>query len=342
MIRLAVLGAGRWGPNLIRNFHEAQDSRVVVVADGQRDRLSQLRERFPDVDVVPDAGDAITRDDVDAVVVATPTVTHQALAAQALDAGKHVLVEKPITTDAAAGQTLVDTARDRGLTLMVGHVFLYNPGVRLIKERLDAGDCGRLYYVSAVRSNLGPIRMDVNAAWDLAAHDVSIFDYWLGAGAVAASAVGGAWINPGVEDAVFITLRYPGDVLVNIHASWLNPRKSRDITVVGDRRMLTFDDMNVDAPVAIYDKGVTEDRTMAEWVDDFTSFRASIREGTVTTPVVPKGEPLRAECEAFLEAIRTGTPPDADGAAGVRVVRTLEAVDRSLRHRGREEEIVHP
>jgi predicted dehydrogenase len=339
MIRIAVLGAGRWGPNLIRNFHEADQAQVVVVADPRGPRLDQLREHFPGVEVVAEAQAAIERPDVDAVVVATPTVTHGELARQALEAGKHVLVEKPITTDGDQGEALCQMAEGTGRILMVGHVFLYNPAVRAIKERLDAGDCGRLYHLSAVRSNLGPIRMDVNAAWDLAAHDISIFDYWLGRGALTASAVGGAWINPGIEDAVFLTLRYPDDVLVNVHASWLHPRKSREVTVVGDRRMLTFDDMNLSAPVCIYDKGVTEDRTMAEWVDDFTSFRASIREGTVTQPEIPPGEPLRAECLAFLEAIRTGKAPDADGRTGVQVVRTLEAIDRSLRAHGREEQV---
>jgi predicted dehydrogenase len=181
--------------------------------------------------------------------------------------------------------------------------------------------------------------MDVSAAWDLMSHDVSIVNYWLGAEPETASAVGGTWINAGTEDAVFATLRYPGDVLVNVHASWLNPRKARDITVAGDKGMLTFDDMNMLEPVRLYDKQVTDKETKAEFIDSFASFRASIREGDITIPKISAGEPLRNECDHFIECVRTGKRPLVSGHEAAAVVRALEAIDRSMREHGREQKV---
>jgi predicted dehydrogenase len=339
MIRVAVVGAGQWGPNLIRNFHDHRRSEVAWVVDPDAARLAEVRARFPDVRVVADGAPVLADAGTDAVVIATPTRTHYGLVRSALEHGKHVLVEKPITDDVAQAEELVALAARVGRVLMVGHVFLYNAGVRRVKQLVEAGELGRVYYVSMVRTNLGPIRTDVNAAWDLAAHDVSIVDYWLGARALAASAVGASWINPGIEDAVFATLRYPGDVLVNLHVSWLNPRKTRDITIVGERRMLTFDDMNLAEPVRVYDKQVTDERTAAPWVDSFASFRASVRDGDVAIPKVAMNEPLKAECDHFLDCIAQGGVPLSDGGAGLAVVRTLAAVMRSARAGGREESV---
>jgi predicted dehydrogenase len=339
MIRVAVIGAGHWGPNLIRNFHDRQRSEVAWVVDRDAARLEQVRGRFPGVRLAEEAGPALADPDVAAVVVATPTSTHFALVKQALEAGKHVLVEKPITTSVAEGQALCALAAKAGRVLMVGHVFVHNAAVRRVKEYLDAGELGRVYYVSMVRTNLGPIRMDVNAAWDLASHDVSIANHWLGAGPLTAAAVGGSFINPGIEDAVFATLRYPGGVLVNLHASWLSPRKAREITVVGDRKMLTFDDMDLNEPIRIWDKGVTDKRTLPSFVDTFAGFRASVREGEIVIPKVAMGEPLRAECEHFLGCVERGTRPLGSGEDGVEVVRALEAIARSVAQQGREEEV---
>src|SRR5712691_10653339 len=230
MIRVAVIGAGHWGPNLIRNFHNGQASKVVWIIDRDPDRLAEVRARFPDVQVAEEPGRAFRDPSVDAVVVATPTSTHFPLAQEALQHCKHVLVEKPLATESRQGAELFETAARYRLILMVGHVFVYNPGVRKVKEYIDADHLGQVYYVSMVRTNLGPIRLDVNAAWDLAAHDLSIVNYWLDAEPLSVSAIGGTWINDGLEDAVFATLRYPQGVLVNLHASWLSPRKARDIT----------------------------------------------------------------------------------------------------------------
>lgn len=340
MIRIAVIGAGHWGPNLIRNFHDRLVSEVRWVVDRDAARLEQVRSRFPDVRTSEEAGTALSDPEVDAVVVATPTSTHHALVKAALLAGKHVLVEKPITTAVKDGEELCALSKQAGKLLMVGHVFVHNAAVQRIKQYLDAGELGRVYYVSAVRTNLGPIRLDVSAAWDLASHDISIVNYWLGTGPIAASAVGGSWINPGIADAVFATLRYPGDVLVNLHASWLNPRKARELTVVGDRRMLTFDDMNLLEPIRVYDKGVTDKRVRPAFVDSFAGFRSSIREGDITIPRVSSGEPLKAECEHFLACIAAGKEPLTSGPDGVEVVRALEALARSVQNAGREEPVV--
>jgi predicted dehydrogenase len=336
MIRVAVIGAGHWGPNLIRNFHNRERSEVAWVVDRDATRLAHVRSRFADVQTTGEADEALADPAVDAVVVATPARTHHGLAKAALERGKHVLVEKPIATSVDDGAELCALSERAGRVLAVGHVFLYNPGVQRVKRYLEDGHLGRVYYVSMVRTNLGPIRTDVDAAWDLASHDVAIVNYWLDAEPIAVSAIGGTWINDGIADAVFATFRYSGNVFVNLHVSWLNPRKSRDITVVGERRMLTFDDMNLGEPVRVYDKQVTDDRT-AGYVDSFASFRASVREGDITIPRVALGEPLKAECEDFLDCIERGTPPRSGGREGLAVVRALDALQRSVRHHGREE-----
>jgi predicted dehydrogenase len=334
MLRIAVLGAGHWGPNLIRNFHNHQASEVAWVVDRDAARLDLVRDRYPGVLVGCDPRRAIADPAVDAVVVATPTVTHHELAAAALRAGKHVLVEKPVATRAEEAEELCELAARAGLVLMVGHVFLFNAAVRRAKAYLAEGRLGPLFYISMVRTNLGPIRMDVNAAWDLAAHDISIANYWLESAPRCAAAQAGSWINDGIEDAVFANLWYPGNVVVNLHASWLSPRKVREITVVGEKGMLTFDDMNLSEPLRLYDKVVTGERTPG-FVDTFASFRTSIREGDILIPKVPVNEPLRAECDHFLECIASGARPLSDGASGLAAVRALAAIERSVGSGGR-------
>lgn len=338
-IRVAVVGAGHWGPNLIRNFDNPPTSSVGLVVDREAGRLEQVRVRFPQVKATENFEEVLADRTIDAVVIATPTSTHHALVKASLGAGKHVLVEKPITTRAAEAEELTALAEKMGVVLMVGHVFLFNQAVQKVRAFLERGDLGRVYYVSMVRTNLGPIRMDVNASWDLISHDVSIANYWLGALPESVSAIGGNWINPGIEDAVFTTLRYPGGVLVNVHASWLNPRKAREITVAGDKRMLTFDDMNLLEPVRIYDKQVTDKTMKPAFIDSFAEFRASVRDGDITIPKISSGEPLRAECDHFLDCVRNRKRPMVGGAEGSAVVKVLEAIDRSMRDGGREQPV---
>ena len=339
MIRVAVIGAGQWGPNLIRNFHNKQTSEVAWIIDRDAARLEEVHAHFPDVQVAKDFEQALCDPSVHAIVVATPTTTHYALAKEALERRKHVLVEKPLTTEVKHGLGLLELATKNGLILMVGHVFVYNPAVQKVKEYLEAGHLGNVYYVSMVRTNLGPVRADVNAAWDLAAHDLSIANYWLNAEPVSVSARGASWINQGIEDTVFATLKYPQGVLVNLHASWLNPRKARDIMVVGEKRMLTFDDMNLNEPLRIYDKQVSDVRILPTYADSFSSFRASIPKGDITVPKVLLGEPLAIQCAHFLDCIVTGKQPFTSAGKGIAVVRALEAVQRSMRAGGRDEQV---
>lgn len=340
MIGFAVIGAGHWGPNLIRNFHTHQASEVLWVVDRDSARLAQVRSRFPEIQIAEDVDAVFSDERVKAVVVATPTTTHYQLGKRALEAGMHALIEKPISARSGEGEELCVLAERANLILMVGHVFLYNMAVQAVRRYVQSGELGRIQYISMVRTNLGPIRTDVNAAWDLASHDISIANYWLGIGPQTASAVGGTWVNSGIEDALFATLRYPDNVLVNMHTSWLNPRKARDITVVGDKRMLTFDDMNLNEPIRVYDKQVTDVRVKQSFVDNFAEFRASIREGDITIPRVALGEPLKNECDHFVECIRKGNEPLTNGRDAVAVVRALEAIAISMRSGGREERVL--
>jgi predicted dehydrogenase len=339
MTRVAVIGAGQWGPNLIRNFYDHEASSVQWVVDTDDSRLAHIRSRFPGVQTARDADAAMSDPNVDAVVIATPTVTHYSLVKAALEHKKDVLVEKPITTSSETAAELCKLAKQNDCVLMVGHVFMYNNAVRRLKECIAGGTVGRVYYISMVRTNLGPIRMDVDASWDLASHDISIANYWLDATPTHVSATGHDWINPGICDAVFATLRYPGDVLVHVHASWLNPRKAREITITGDKSMLTFDDMNSLEPLRIYDKQVTDRVTRPNFIDTITAFRASVRSGDIIIPQVTLGEPLKAESNEFLRCVETRDVPEANGVFGGGVVKVLEAIGRSISRDGAEEAV---
>ena len=336
MIRLGIIGAGHWGPNLISNFSKSGRSEVRYVVDPDSDRRHAVLNRFPDVQTLAEIDPVLEDDALDGVVISTPTQTHYDLARRALEAGKHVLVEKPLTTSVETSIELCHLAERVDRVLMVRHVFVYNEAARVVKECIERDELGRLYYLSMVRTNLGPIRVDVDAAWDLAAHDISLANFWLDAVPLSAVASGGEFINEGIADVVFATLRYPDDVLVNLHASWLNPRKARDITVVGDRKMLTFDDTALESPIRIYDKQVLDDRSHPGFVDSISSFRMSVKEGEISEPPVPPNEPLRNECEHFLDTLETGGRPLSGGAEGLAVVRVLEAMSKSLRLRGQE------
>jgi predicted dehydrogenase len=331
--RVAVVGAGEWGLNLIRTFHRPPASHVAWVVDLDDERLAGVRERWPDVAVHQDI-DAVLDECLDAVVVATPSSTHYAFARRALEAGRHVFVEKPITTSSREAGELCSIAEARHLVLMVGHVFLYNAGIQFVKHQL-ADDClGRILYLAMVRTNLGPVRTDVNASWDLASHDISIANYWLDASPLSVTAASGGWINADIEDVVFATLHYPDGVIAHIHASWLSPLKNRDITVVGEHRMLIFDDLNLSEPVRIYDAAI------ADALSGPSLTRSTVRTGPVSAPGVALQEPLLAEADHFLACIREGRQPLTSGRQGLGVVRVLEAIDRSLANGGREEPVI--
>lgn len=338
-VRVVVVGAGQWGPNLIRTLHFREDCTVARVVDVDPERLRQVQKHYPGISVESHIEPSLEDPCIDAFVVATPTSTHHTIVKAALLRDKHVLVEKPLARSLSEAEELCNLAKDRKRVLLVGHVFLYNAAVQWVKEFVQSGSLGDVQYVSMERTNLGPIRTDVNAAWDLGAHDVSIANFWLGEEPTHVSAVGGVWINVGVEDAVFATFRYPDDVLVNLHLSWLNPRKSRLITVVGDRRMLTLDDLSLTEPVRVYDKGVSDEEIAPTFTDGFLSFRSSVRESDITIPKIVMREPLAEECDHFLECIQHNAAPRTGGAFGLGVVRALDAIDRSISNHGAQEPI---
>jgi len=337
-IRIGVIGAGEWGPNLIRCFNDSLETELVAVCDVDPARLRLVRARYPGVRL-DDNADALCADPtIDAVVIATPTETHHRLALAALRADKHVLVEKPISTDATSGEELVQLARERGRVLMTGHVFLYNRAVRELARIVGEEGFGGLRYMYSRRTNLGPVRRDVHAGWDLAAHDISIFLYLKGDLPVEVTASAQTFIRPGIPDLVFATLYFGDGTVAHVHTSWLDPQKVRQVVVVGGSQMLVFDDMNLMEPVRIYNKGWREAERESgnePFVDTFAAFRVVLLQGDVIIPPLATGEPLRHECDAFIEAIRSGEPPLADGRLGVQVVRVLEAMDRSIADRSR-------
>ncbi len=325
MIRVAVVGCGYWGPQHIRNFAASGRARVVLAVDLNPERLAHIAGRYPGVATSCDAAAALD-DGVDAVVIATPAGTHYPLARAALLAGKHVLVEKPLTTRAEHARELVHLAESRGLTLMAGHTFMYHPAVRALAELVRSGELGDIFYVSSTRVNLGLHRKDVDVLWDLAAHDISILRFLLDTQPQVGAVYGAAFHDPGVAEVAFAELRYPGGILANLHVSWLDPVKIRRMTVVGSRKMAVWDDVEPHDKLRIHDKGVAR----APYYDDFGQWQVAYRYGDVHVPYIPWVEPLRAECEHFLDCIRDGVRPLTDGREGLAVVETLQACSAAL------------
>jgi len=327
---IGVVGLGYWGPNLARNFAEL--GALSWLGDLDPELRQTFSARYPSARVTDSFEELLGAPEVEGVVVATPVPTHYALAKQALEAGKHVLVEKPLCRTVAEGEELLALAERNGRVLAVGHVFLFNNGIREMARRIHGGELGRVYYIYSTRTNLGPIRTDVNALWDLAAHDLSILDHFLGGEPTAVTAHGRSWLNDGVEDVVLASFTYPGGVLASVHASWLNPRKVREITVVGDRSMAVWNDMDLAEPVRIYHR--TVDRAEPKgYADSFGAFRMLVRNGDVVIPHVSGPEPLAAECAHFLDCVAGRAEPINGAEGALAVLRALEAADRSMRER---------
>lgn len=333
---VAIIGAGYWGQNLVRVVLSLGRLRVVCDTDeAVRDRVASAH---PGVKTTASLEEVLADPGVRAVMVIVPAVHHAAVARQALEAGKHVYVEKPLALSVEDGRALVDLADARSRQLMVGHLLLYHPCVRWAKAALDGGELGRALYLSSQRTNLGKVRTDENAMWSLAPHDVSVALYLLGTSPSEVAAHGFSYLQPerGIEDVVFLTLRFPGGEGAQIHVSWLDPHKKRALTIVGTRKMLTFDDVAATEKVRVYDKGVDRAEPATE-AAEYASYGdlLTLRSGDILTPRIPMREPLRAQCEAFLEAIDTGTRPLADGRSGLEVLRVLAAGQRSLERGGR-------
>jgi len=319
-IPLAVAGLGHWGKNLVRNFDELADLRYLVDLDPSlRDSFAQ---RYPHARVTGELDDALDDPEIEAVVIATPVPTHYALAKRALEAGKHVFVEKPPAMRGEEMEELVALAEERGLTLMPGHLLLYHPGVRKMKELVDAGELGDVMCVYGNRQNLGIIRKDENALWSLGVHDLSVILYLLDEEPSEVSARGNSFLTPGVEDVVFCYLRFPSGRIAHMHLSWLDPHKMRRITVVGHDKMVVFDDMELERKVTVYEK--------APWKRAETYGEWRTRTGDIFSPKIANDEPLRLEMQHFLRLVREGGD-GSEARDGLQVVRALEQLTESLR-----------
>lgn len=329
MTSVAIVGHGYWGPNLLRNYARLPGAEIKWVCDRRPEALETVRSNYPALPTTTEYERVLDDAGVDAVVIATPISTHFALARAALEAGKHVFVEKPMTSSAADAEELVRLADQTGLTLMVGHTFVFSPPVRKLGDLIDRGELGDIHFITASRVNLGLHQKDVSVVWDLATHDLSILYYWLGESASSVYVTGRGCVVPDIPDVAFVNLRFPSGVIANIDIAWLSPVKLRRTVVVGSRRMALYDDTEAVEKVKIFDHGVDfkEPTTFGE-------FHLSYRTGDIVAPRLDTTEPLFAEAKHFVECIETRTRPITDGVAGLRVVASLEAAEHSLHNGG--------
>ncbi|MGZ4357364.1 MAG: Gfo/Idh/MocA family protein [Gaiellaceae bacterium] len=323
-VRVAVVGLGYWGPNLVRNLHEVDGADPVVVCDARDSAVDTVRRRFPALRGTTRFADVLADPEVDAIAIATPVSTHFPLAEAALKAGKHVFVEKPLAATSAEAESLLRLASRLGLVLMPGHTFLYSPPVVAIERMLRAGEIGEIYFVSTSRVNLGLHQTDVSVVWDLGPHDFSILQYWLGESPSAVSALSRGCIIPGTPDVTFVNLEYRSQAIAHVELSWLAPSKLRRTTIVGSEKMIVYDDTS-NEPVRVFDSGV-----VLPDPESFGEYRLTYRTGDIVSPNIGAAEPLGLEISDFASAIRTGEPPRSSAAIGMEVVRVIEAVDRSL------------
>ncbi len=328
-LNVGVIGCGYWGPNLVRNLFENRLAGKVVVSDLVQAKLQKIAHRYPAVEVTTDAGELIDRLDVDAVMIATPLSTHFDLAMRALEAGKHVFVEKPFTASSRQALRLIEEADRRKLTLMVGHTFQYSPPVMKIKEVPESGGLGQIFYCSSTRVNLGLHQKDVSVIWDLAPHDLSMIFYWLEAAPIEVLATGKDFVQKGIPDVAFLFMRFASGAIAHVQVSWLAPSKLRRTTIVGDAKMLVYDDTEHLEQVKLFDKGVH-----FKDPDTFGEYQLSYRTGDIISPKIESFEPLQAEVADFLGSVQYGRKPRSDGHSGLRVVQVLEAAERSLMNSG--------
>ncbi len=328
-VRVALVGCGYWGPNLARNFYQIPDAELVACCDLNAQTLQKMAQLYPGARMTDDFGSVCADETVDAIAIATPARTHYALAKAALQSGKHVFVEKPLALSVQEARELVDLAEAKGCVLMVGHIFQYNPAVRYIKRLIDDGELGQIYYLYSTRVNLGRVQSDINALWSIAPHDVSILLYLLGSEPEWVSARGATYLTDGIEDVVFIDLGFPGEILAHVHVSWLDPSKVRRMTIVGSKQMVIYDDVADEGKVKLYEKGVYRKEEPG-----FGEFQYRVHTGAITIPKLDLVEPLRVECEHFIQCVRENRRPETDGENGLQVVRILEAAHASLKQNG--------
>jgi predicted dehydrogenase len=330
IIKVGVVGCGYWGPNLIRNLRQSPDCQLKAICDLSEQRLRHMRRLYPEVATTNRFEDLLNDTEIDAVVIATPVRFHYEMAKASLNAGKHTFIEKPMARTVAEGEELVALAEPQGLVLMVGHTFLFSPAVRRMKEVIDSGDIGELQYISARRLNLGLFQKDINVAWDLAPHDISIILHLLGEQPVSVSCQGNSHVTRGIEDVTMMYLNFRKNRCAFIQNSWLDPKKVRQMTVVGSRRMIVYDDTEPLEKLKIYDARVE----MPPHYDTFAEFTYSYHYGDAYVPYIKQDEPLKLECQHFLDCIREEWPPITGGPHGLEVVRILEASSVSLKQHG--------
>lgn len=335
MLRTGLVGYGYWGPNLARNFNAHPAFALTRIADMSENQRKRAGAAFPGVDIV--AEPSVVRDpDIDVVVIATPVFTHFDLAKEALQNGKHVWVEKPMTSTSAQARELADLAEKHGRSLIVDHTFLFTGAVKMMKDLIDRDELGNLYYFDSVRINLGLFQHDVNVVWDLAPHDFSIMDYLLGPKALAVSAHGRGHFDTGLEDVAYVSVFYPDNLIAHFHVNWLSPVKIRRTVIGGAKKMLVWDDLNKEEQIKIYDKGMD-----VQTQEGLYRVLATPRHGAMHAPIVPALEALRTEVDYFAECIHAVKQPHNGGRAGARIVELLEATDRSLKEDGRVIELKH-
>src|SRR3989338_8614632 len=342
MVNVGVIGCGYWGPNLIRNFSQIEDCSVIGCADLSQDRLKHISKAFPKIKTMTDHKELLNDDEIDAIAIVTPVSTHFKLAKEALEKGKHVLIEKPITATSDEARILIDLAKEKNKVLMVDHTFEYSGPVSKIKELIDNGDLGEIYTVDMVRVNLGLFQQDINIIWDLAPHDISVLIYMLGGMPSSVRAIAESYIQPKVEDSAYITLKFKSKTMANLHVSWLDPCKIRRTTLVGSKKMLVYDDIELSEKIKVYDKGVTFetiDKAKPKHWDSYKEFQYMYRDGNINIPKVDLKEPLRSMTEHFVDCIKSGKQPRSDGNSGLQVVKVIEAAQLSLKNNGTEGQI---
>jgi predicted dehydrogenase len=331
VINVGVVGYGYWGPNLVRNLFEVAETRVVAVSDMRQDRLDQVKSRYPSVEVSTDYGRLLENPKIDAIAIATPVHTHYELALQALQSGKHVMVEKPMTSSSEQALHLIDEAARRNLTLLVDHTFVYTGAVRKIKAIADSGQLGDILYYDSTRINLGLFQRDIDVIWDLAVHDLAIMDYILPSAPCAVAATGINHVFGGTENLAYITMFFEKNIIAHVNVNWLSPVKVRRTLVGGSKQMIVYDDMEPSEKVKVYDKGITMNASS----DSLYKALVGYRSGDMFAPQLDVSEALKVEIQHFAECIRTGAEPITGGQAGLRVVRILESASLSMKQRGK-------
>ncbi len=336
-LKIGVVGCGYWGPNLIRNFRALPDCRMSTVCDISEERLRHMRSLYPEIECETSYEHLLNDTTLDALVIATSVRHHYPMAKSSILAGKHTFIEKPFASSVAQCEELIALARQKGVVLMVGHTFLYSPAIRKIKQIVDNGDIGQIRYISARRLNLGLFQKDINVAWDLAPHDLSIILHIMGESPVSINCRGAAHITPGVEDVTSMNLMFSDEKSAIIQSSWLDPKKVREMTIIGSERMIVYDDVAPQEKIKIFDVRVER----PPHYDTFAEFHYAYHYGDMYSPYIKQDEPLKTECQHFLDCIRTGQTPLSDGHRGLEVVRILEASSQSLKQRGAPVELSH-